>query len=255
MRSSMSSSRRSSSQITAEQWNLLLGLSGAGQDVLEAVARRSSRSRFPVVNTIGGAVADNTRTRAIYALVGSTIIILVYLWVRFQRVSYGLGAVASLVHDVLLTLGFVGVSYYLAPVLGFLLVEPFKVNLAVMAAFLTVAGYSLNDTIVIYDRIREVRGKSPRVTADMINLSVNQTLGRTLLTGITSMMVIVILYIAGGPSIHGFAFAMIVGVVTGTYSSITALRPVVACRSMDENHGLKAPSQTSRSSQICLSTR
>lgn len=228
-----------SSQLTAEQWNLLLSLSPEqAKDVLEAVAQKiESEPFFPSSNTIGGAVADNTRTRAVYALLGSTIIILIYLWVRFQRVSYGLGAVASLVHDVLLTLGFVGVSYYLAPVLGFLLVEPFKVNLAVMAAFLTVAGYSLNDTIVIYDRIREVRGKSPHVTADMINLSVNQTLGRTLLTGVTSMMVIVILYIAGGASIHGFAFSMIVGVITGTYSSIYIASPALLwlSRSMDEN--------------------
>ncbi|MCR4413743.1 MAG: hypothetical protein NUV77_15090, partial [Thermoguttaceae bacterium] len=104
-------------------------------------------------------------------------------------------------------------------------VEPFKINLVMMSAFLTIAGYSLNDTIVIFDRIREVRGKAPQVTEDMINLSINQTLGRTLLTGLTSMMVIVILYILGGPTIHGFAYAMIIGVITGTYSSIYIASP------------------------------
>ncbi len=180
---------------------------------------------FPSSNTIGGAVAKITRYRAIEALLASALIILVYLWVRFQRVAYGLGAVVSLVHDVLIALAAIAVSYYLAPVLGFLLVEPFKINLTVMTAFLTVAGYSLNDTIVIFDRIREVRGKAPDVTQDMINTSINQTLGRTLLTGITSIMVIVTLYILGGPTIHGFAYAMIVGIVTGTYSSIYIASP------------------------------
>jgi len=123
------------------------------------------------------------------------------------------------------TLAFVAVSLYLAPVLGFLLIEPFKINVIMMTAFLTIAGYSLNDTIVIFDRIREVRGKAPHVTEEMVNLSINQTLSRTLLTGLSTIIVIVTLYILGGPTIHGFAFAMIVGVVTGTYSSIYIASP------------------------------
>ncbi len=183
---------------------------------------------FPQSNTIGGAVARNTQYRAVMALLASAVFILLYLWVRFQRVTYPLGAVVSLVHDVLVTLMFVATSFWLAqiPLIGAVLgVEPFKINLVMMSAFLTIAGYSLNDTIVIFDRIREVRGKAPQVTEDMINLSINQTLGRTLLTGLTSMMVIVILYILGGPTIHGFAYAMIIGVVTGTYSSIYIASP------------------------------
>jgi len=216
-----------SEQVAANQWNVLLTLPpDEARGVLEAVeAKIEAEPFFPSSNTIGGAVAESTRIKAIYALLASTVMISVYLWVRFQRVTYGLGAVVSTVHDVLMTLGFVAISYYLAPIFGFLMIEPFKINLAVMAALLTVAGYSLNDTIVIYDRIREVRGKAPYVNEEMINLSINQTLSRTLLTGLTSMMVIVILYIAGGASIHGFAFAMIVGVITGTYSSIYIAAP------------------------------
>jgi SecD/SecF fusion protein len=194
--------------------------------VFEAVEKElQSAPFFPSSDTIGGEVAKQTRYRAIWALVASTFFILLYLWVRFQRVAYGLGAVVSLVHDVLVALACVAISYYLAPILGFLMVEPFKINIIMMTAFLTIAGYSLNDTIVIFDRIREVRGKAPQVTQEMINLSINQTLGRTLLTGLTSMMVIVVLYILGGPTIHGFAFAMIVGVITGTYSSIYIASP------------------------------
>lgn len=218
-----------SDQVAAEVWNVLLGLPpGQAKGLLAAVKQDiEAEPFFPSSNTIGGAVAESTRVRAIYALLASTVIILVYLWVRFQRVTYGLGAVISIVHDMLITLGFVAISYYLAPFLGFLLIEPFKINLAMMAAFLTIAGYSLNDTIVIFDRIREVRGKAPYVSEEMINLSINQTLSRTLLTGVTSMMVIVILYIVGGGSIHGFAYAMIIGIVTGTYSSIYIASPLL----------------------------
>ena len=96
-----------------------------------------------------------------------------------------------------------------------------------MAAFLTIIGYSLNDTIVIFDRIREVRGKSPQLTGDMINLSVNQTLSRTLLTSLTTLIVVVILYAMGGQGIHGFAFALVVGVVVGSYSSIFIAAPIL----------------------------
>ena len=194
--------------------------------VFQAVEKElQSAPFFPSSDTIGGEVAKQTRYRAIWALAASTFFILLYLWVRFQRVAYGLGAVASLIHDVLIALSFVSISYYLAPVLGFLMVEPFKINIIMMTAFLTLAGYSLNDTIVNFDRIREVRGKAPRVTAEMINLGINQCLGRTLLTGMASIMVIITLYILGGPTIHGFAYAMTIGVITGMYSSIYIAAP------------------------------
>ena len=88
-------------------------------------------------------------------------------------------------------------------------------------------GYSLNDTIVIFDRIRELKGKSPKITYDMINLSVNQTLSRTILTSLTVLIVVVVLYLAGGEGIHGFAFSMIIGVLTGVYSTIYIANPVL----------------------------
>ena len=88
-------------------------------------------------------------------------------------------------------------------------------------------GYSLNDTIVIFDRIREIKGKSPKVTADMINLAVNQTLSRTILTSLTTLMTVVILYVLGGDGIHAFAFAMLIGVLSGVYSTIYIATPVL----------------------------
>ncbi len=182
---------------------------------------------FPASNTIGGKVAGSTRVQALYAIVISNVLIMVYLWVRFQRLMYGVAAVVALVHDVLVALGFLAVSYWLAPFLGFLLVDPFKIGLTEVAAFLTLVGFSVNDTVVVFDRVREVKGKSPRLTPEVLNSSVNQTLSRTVLTSLTVMLVVLVLYVLGGPTIHGFAFAMVIGVFTGTYSSVFVAAPLL----------------------------
>ena len=133
----------------------------------------------------------------------------------------------ALVHDVLITLGAIGVSKWLAGALGFLMIEEFKISLPVVAAFLTIIGYSLNDTIVVFDRIREVRGKSPDLTPEMINASINQTLSRTLLTSLTTLVVVAILFFFGGAGVHSFAFSLVVGVIVGTYSSIFIASPAL----------------------------
>jgi SecD/SecF fusion protein len=182
---------------------------------------------FPASSQIGSAVAGNTRLLAVYALVASWVCIIIYLWIRFQGVAFGLAAVVALVHDVFVMLGGIAISYYVADYLGFLLIDQFKINLTIVAAFLTIIGYSVNDTIVVFDRIREVRGKDPNVTRKMVNDSVNQTLSRTLLTSLTVFMVVVVLYFAGGEAVHGFAFALIIGVATGTYSSIYIAAPIL----------------------------
>ena len=176
---------------------------------------------------IGGKVAGDTQLQAIAAILVSLVGIVGYLWVRFHRVIYGLSAVAALVHDVLITLGAIALSLYLSKVFGFLLVDEFKISLPVVAAFLTIIGYSLNDTIVVFDRIREVKGRSPDLTEEMINTSINQTLSRTILTSMTTLLVVLILYAFGGQGIHGFAFALLVGVVVGTYSSIFVASPAL----------------------------
>jgi SecD/SecF fusion protein len=138
-----------------------------------------------------------------------------------------LAAVVALIHDVLVAVGAIALSYWLAGVFGFLGIQEFKISLTVVVAFLTIVGYSVNDTIVIFDRIREVRGKSAVLTADMINSSINQTLSRTILTSLTTLISTLVLFAVGGEGIHAFAFTLFVGFLSGTYSSIYIATPFV----------------------------
>ncbi|MCA9266627.1 MAG: protein translocase subunit SecF, partial [Planctomycetales bacterium] len=176
---------------------------------------------------IGSTVASDLKSKAVRAVLVSLLGIVGYIWIRFQRIGYGLAAVLALVHDVLITLGAIALSFWLSSVLGFLLIEDFKIGLATVAALLTIIGYSLNDTIVVFDRIREVKGKSPELTGEMINTSINQTLSRTMLTSLTTLIVVAILYAFGGDGIHGFAFSLMIGVLVGTYSSIFVASPAL----------------------------
>ena len=193
---------------------------------------QSTMAKQPIldqVNTFDSSVASETRNDAILAMLASLIAIVAYIWFRFERVTFGIAAVVALVHDVLCVLGLVAIASFLSgnalgQALGF---YDFKINLPMIAAFLTIIGYSLNDTIVVFDRIREVRGKNPDMTGSMINTSLNQTLARTLLTSITTLIVVLILYISGGEGIHGFAFCLVMGVFIGTYSSIFIASPVL----------------------------
>ncbi len=181
------------------------------------------------VNSFDSSVASEMQESALLAMLISLIAIVAYVWFRFQRITFGLAAVAALVHDVLVVLGLVAIGATLSttplgPILG---LNDFKINLPMIAAFLTIVGYSLNDTIVVFDRIREVRGKNPALTKTMVNESLNQTLSRTLLTSITTLIVVLILYTIGGEGIHGFAYCLVLGVIVGTYSSIFIASPVL----------------------------
>ncbi len=178
-------------------------------------------------NKFGSKVAGDMKTSALTAIFVALAGIVGYIWLRFQNLGFGLAAVVALLHDVAITLGAVAASFWLAKTFGFLMIEEFKISLPIVAAFLTIIGYSLNDTIVVFDRIREVKGKSPHITKDMINKSINQTLSRTLLTSVTTLIVVAILYAFGGQGIHGFAFALLIGVLVGTYSSIFVASPAL----------------------------
>ena len=153
--------------------------------------------------------------------------IVLYVWVRFQNVAFGLAAVVALIHDVLVAVACLALSHFVAPFMGWALVDDFKISLDVVAALLTIVGFSINDTIVIFDRLRELRGKSPFVTSLMIDKAVNQTLSRTILTSGTALLATLILYLFGGQGIHTFAFTMLVGIITGTYSTIYIAAPLV----------------------------
>ncbi len=185
---------------------------------------------FERVNNFGSTVAGETRTLALIATVASWIIIIVYLWWRFHSFTYGLAAVLAVVHDVLITLGALAVSYWLALIPGvnsLLMIDQFKIDLPIVAAFLTLIGFSVNDTIVIFDRIREIKGKTPHLTSKLVNDAINQTLSRTILTSLTAWLVVVVLYVLGGEGLHGFAFALVVGFLSGTYSTIYIATPIL----------------------------
>ena len=166
------------------------------------------------VESVGPRVGAELRTRAVWAVLLSTLMMGVYIWLRFEW-RYGIGAVVALLHDVIITV-------------GFLVAFGYEFDLTIVAALLTVVGFSVNDTVIVSDRIRENRRKDRSASlAAIINRSVNETLSRTLLTTGTVIMVVVALYVLGGPVIHGFAFSLLVGFTVGVYSSVFIAAPVV----------------------------
>ena len=163
---------------------------------------------------VGPKIGSELRGKAIMAIISALALILLYISIRFEF-KFALGAIAALVHDIVVTVGIFSILGY-------------EISLSIIAAFLTIVGYSLNDTIVIFDRIREnVKKRQRESYAETVDYSINQSLSRTVITSLTSFLVVLILWLFGGEVIHGFAFAMIIGVVVGTYSSIYVASPIV----------------------------
>ncbi len=185
----------------------------------EALQRQTSLSQ---ITQFDKQVSVDAQIDAVLAVVLGWLMIILYLWFRFGKVRWGMAAVTALVHNILIVLGFVVVTQYVADtaVGRALLLNKFRIDLTLVAALLTIIGYSVNDTIVIFDRIRENRGRLSEVSAPLINLSINQTLPRTILTGMSVIATVVIMYLVGGQGVHGFSYAMLVGLICGTYSSI-----------------------------------
>jgi len=183
---------------------------------------------LPRVRQFDPSVGAEQKTRALIAIVLSLFAIVAYIWIRFGNVRYGIAAIIALVHDVSITLGAVTACTYIAtrPIGEKLLIGDFKINLAMIAAFLTLIGYSLNDTIVVFDRIRENRRKA-RLNPLTITNSINQTISRTILTSFTTFIVVLIMYIFGGQGLRGFTFAIGFGIIIGTYSSIAIAAPIL----------------------------
>ncbi len=182
------------------------------------------------VSSFSSQIAETMKANAIVAVILSLLGILAYIWFRFGSLRYSLAAIVALLHDVLVTLGALALAGYVAHISFFsqtLKIEAFQIDLGVIAALLTVIGYSLNDTIVILDRIRENRGKRPLPTMEIVNNSINQTVSRTVLTSVTTLIAVVIIYLAGGGGIRPFAFALIIGIFVGTYSSVAIAAPLV----------------------------
>ncbi|UCE60286.1 MAG: protein translocase subunit SecD [Phycisphaerales bacterium] len=174
-------------------------------------------------------VAGQAQNRAIFAVILALAAVVSYLWLRFGTKEYGFAAIVALVHDVSITLGLVAFSHFVyGTIVGKgLLIDDFKIDLPMIAAILTVIGYSLNDTIVVFDRIRENRGRLGTLSDKLVNSSLNQTLSRTLLTSMTTFLVVGVLYIFGGQGVHGFSFALLIGVIVGTYSSLGVATPLL----------------------------
>jgi len=139
---------------------------------------------------------------------------LFYIWIRFEW-QFSLGAIIAIIHDVLITLGLFSFLSY-------------EINLSIVAAVLTIVGYSMNDTVVIFDRVRENLKKYSKISVtDISNISTNETLSRTLITSVTTLLALFSIYIFGGAILKGFSFAMIIGVIVGTYSSIFVATPIL----------------------------
>ncbi len=182
------------------------------------------------VSSFSSQIAETMKANAIVAVILSLLGILAYIWFRFGSLRYSLAAIVALLHDVLVTLGALALAGYVAHISFFsqtLKIEAFQIDLGVIAALLTVIGYSLNDTIVILDRIRENRGKRPLPTQEIVNNSINQTVSRTVLTSVTTLIAVTIIYLAGGGGIRPFAFALLIGIFVGTYSSVAIAAPLV----------------------------
>lgn len=166
------------------------------------------------VEFVGPQIGEELREKGLMATLVSLLAILIYVSARFE-LRFAIGAIAALTHDVLLTLGIFALAQK-------------EISLPVLAAILTIIGYSLNDTIVVFDRIRETMRKHKKLAfAEILNLSINSMLSRTLMTSVTTVVVLVMLFMFGGEVIHDFAFALLFGVIVGTYSSIFIAAPVV----------------------------
>lgn len=169
---------------------------------------------FRRVEMVGPKISRELTKSGIYAVLIALILMLFYIWLRFEW-QFSLGSILALLHDVMLTLGAFSI-------IGF------EFNLSIIAAILTIVGYSMNDTVVIYDRIRENLKKDDKSDLlDLINISVNETLPRTLKTSITTLLALIAIYFFGGEILRGFSFALIWGVIVGTYSSIFIAAPLI----------------------------
>lgn len=192
------------------------GLEGLQTRIRETLKKHPEIGTFEVERTemVGPQVGKDLRKKALLAITYALLGIIVYIAWRFQ-LKYGIAAIIALIHDVLITL-------------TAFIVTSREINLPIIAALLAIIGYSLNDTIVVFDRIREnLKARRKEAYKETINISINETLSRTLLTSITTLLVVLSLFVLGGEVIHNFSFALLVGVIVGTYSSIFIASPIL----------------------------
>ena len=186
----------------------------------------STVANFRRVENVGPKVSNELLNNGILAIILSLAAMLFYIWIRFEW-QFSIAAIAAIIHDVLITLG---IFSFLA----------YEVNLSIVAAVLTIVGYSMNDTVVIFDRIRENLKRYSKISiAEISDTSTNQTLSRTLLTSVTTLLALLSIYLFGGSILKGFSFAMIIGVIIGTYSSIFVATPILNYTNVNQKTVLK----------------
>ena len=169
---------------------------------------------------VGASIADDIKTSSMWAIIFSLAAIFIYIFVRFKKWQYSSGAIVALIHDTL----FVIAAFAIARIFGI----AFEVDQVFIAAMLTIIGYSINDTVVVFDRIRETVAERPHEKLkETFNLAINNTLNRTVMTSFTTLIVVVIMLVFGGEVLRGFSFALLVGILVGTFSSIFIATPVV----------------------------
>ena len=222
-------------ELTENEWTQFVE-----NETTKVTAAATLATSLPRVTQINPSVGAEQKTRALIAIVLSLFAIVTYVGFRFGDLKYGIAAIVALVHDVCITLGAVTACTYIAETtIGTsLLIGDFKINLAMIAAFLTLIGYSLNDTIVVFDRIRENRHKA-LLNPQIITNSINQTISRTLLTSFTTFIVVLIMYVFGGQGLRGFTFAIGLGIIVGTYSSIAIAAPILLLGTGSKNAKVK----------------
>jgi len=181
-----------------------------------------SKDDIQSVNKVGPSIAKDTTSRSLIAIGLAILGMFLYILIRFRNVGFGLGATVAIFHDVLIVLSLFSIFWGILPF-------ELTIDQAFIAAILTVVGYSINDTVVVFDRVREFIGVNRRDEdlAPTINKAINSTLSRTLITSVTTLLVILILFMFGGAALKGFTFALLVGVAVGTYSSVCIATPIV----------------------------
>jgi preprotein translocase subunit SecF len=205
--------------------------------IQDALTTMEPTLTFQSIESVGPKVSGELINTAMLAVALAVAAILLYIWMRFEW-QFAVGAVLALVHDVLLTIGIFSELQI-------------KFDLAIIAALLTIVGYSINDTVIVFDRVREnLRKYKQKDLKEVLNLSINETLARTLVTSVTTLLALISLYVLGGDVIRGFVFAMIWGVVIGTYSSIFVASTILLVLGVKRDWSKKDPSAGTRYAHI-----
>lgn len=214
-------------EVQQKLYDGIVGLTGSTVSYDNFSDPDSEGTRVISSSKVGPTIADDIKTSAFYAGIFALLLIFLYIFLRFSKPQYSLGAVAALFHDSIIVMGLFSILSGIVPF-------SLEIDQAFIAALLTVIGYSINDTVVVFDRIREyLNSYTSKSKEEVINMAVNSTISRTIITSLTTLFVVAVLFVFGGTSIRGFAFALLVGIVVGTYSSVFVATPIMSDLSGD----------------------